>query len=331
MNCTAIDWFQPWPEEALLSVGQRFLAETDIGAPQSRAVIESFMPFSFVEVNKLAKEFQRAERRHVYTTPKSFLELLKLYQVLLLSKREESDKAIQRLKSGLKKMQETSEAVTEIEATLKVTLEDAEQKKTKAEGIAETVSKEKAVVEVETAKAEEEQKNVAIIQRDVSEKQKSTAEDLAKAEPAVEAAMAALDTLDAKALAECKTMVKPPQGVDDIFVATMCLLADIYPAVLHNKRKIKDRSWDAAKKQCLGNIKEYIEYLKLLKVRIDESADLSVQMKEVRPYLALEHFKPEIIAGKNSAAAGLTSFVLNIVTYDFPVFTLPPLLVVCHR
>ena len=102
----------------------------------------------------VAKRFQAEERRHVYTTPKSFLELLKLYQVLLEHKREDSEHSIQRLKSGLKKMQETSDAVTEIEATLKVTLEDAEIKKNKAEGIAEVVGKEKAYVESETAAAE---------------------------------------------------------------------------------------------------------------------------------------------------------------------------------
>jgi hypothetical protein len=37
------------------------------------------------------------------------------------------------------------------------------------------------------------------------------------------------------------------------------LLAGIYPNIQHKKLKVKDRSWDAAKKQCLGNIKEYIE------------------------------------------------------------------------
>ena len=83
--------------------------------------------------------------------------------------------------------------------------------------------------------------------------------------------MAALDSLDAKSLAECKSMIKPPAGVDDIFISTMILLADIYPAVLHNKKKVKDRSWDAAKKQCLGNIKEYIEYLKEIKVKVRDS------------------------------------------------------------
>ena len=96
---------------------------------------------------------------------------------------------------------------------------------------------------------------------------------------------------------------------------TDVVLADIYPAVLHSKKTVKDRSWAAATKQCLGNIKEYIEYLKEIKVQVDKSADLSVQMKEVRPLLALEHFNVEIIKGKNSAAAGLTGFVINIVIY----------------
>ena len=50
---------------------------------------------------------------------------------------------------------------------------------------------------------------------------RSTAEDLAKAEPAVEAAMAALDSLDPKSLTECKGMIKPPGGVDDVFAASM--------------------------------------------------------------------------------------------------------------
>mmetsp|Transcript_14602 Transcript_14602/g.45793 ORF Transcript_14602/g.45793 Transcript_14602/m.45793 type:complete len:4603 (+) Transcript_14602:85-13893(+) len=324
VNCTVIDWFQPWPEDALLSVGQRFLGEMDLGTPLQRTAVEKFMPYSFIETNELAKRFQKEERRHVYSTPKSFLEMLKLYQVLLEHKRDTSDYSIGRLKAGLQKMQETADAVAEIEAGLKITLEDAEVKKTKAEGIAEVVGKEKAFVEGETAKAEKEAALVAVIQKDVGEKQRSTAEDLAKAEPAVEAAMAALDSLDPKSLTECKGMIKPPGGVDDVFAASMVLLAGIYPNIQHKKLKVKDRSWDAAKKQCLGNIKEYIEYLKEIKVKVDESADLSVQMKEVRPLIALEHFNVETIKGKNSAAAGVTGFILNIVIYYDIVVTVEP-------
>ena len=75
---------------------------------------------------------------------------------------------------------ETASAVTQIEIDLKISLEEADQKRTVAEGIAEVVSKEKAIVEVETAKAQIQAKEVSIIQAEVGEKQRSTEADLAK-------------------------------------------------------------------------------------------------------------------------------------------------------
>jgi dynein heavy chain len=58
-------------------------------------------------------------------------------------------------------------------------------------------------------------------------------------------------------------MAKPPSGVDDVFAATMILLASVHPNVVIQKSgKVKDKSWDACKKQLLGSIPEYIDYLK---------------------------------------------------------------------
>ena len=34
VNCVVIDWFQPWPEEALTSVSKRFLDDVDLGEPR---------------------------------------------------------------------------------------------------------------------------------------------------------------------------------------------------------------------------------------------------------------------------------------------------------
>ena len=34
INCCTIDWFIQWPEEALLSVSQKFLANTDLGSDE---------------------------------------------------------------------------------------------------------------------------------------------------------------------------------------------------------------------------------------------------------------------------------------------------------
>jgi len=325
VNCTVIDWFQPWPYDALFSVGKKFLTEVELGSDPIRSAVENFLPYSFTKVNQMANQFQKVERRHVYTTPKSFLELLKLYQVLLQKKNSEAENAIERLSKGLEKLQTTAASVAQIEADLLISLAEADQKKTVAEGIAEVVSKEKAVVEVETAKAQVQAKEVAVIQAEVMEKQTSTERDLSMAEPMVEAAMAALNTLDKKDLGEAKTMAKPPAGVDDVFGATMILLANIHPNVVVQKNgKVKDRSWDACKKQLLGSIPEYIEFLKGIKSAVDERTIPALNMKEVKPLLELEHFTPEIIAGKNKAAAGLCSFVVNIVLYYEVVVTVEP-------
>lgn len=76
-------------------------------------------------------------------------------------------------------------------------------------------------VERETENANIEADKVAIIQNEVSRKQADAETDLAKAEPAVLAAMSALDTLDKSQLGQCKTMSVPPPGVVDIFIACM--------------------------------------------------------------------------------------------------------------
>lgn len=51
INCTVIDWFHPWPEEALLSVANKFLEDVEMPSDDVRKAIEKFMPFSFKLVN----------------------------------------------------------------------------------------------------------------------------------------------------------------------------------------------------------------------------------------------------------------------------------------
>jgi hypothetical protein len=86
---------------------------------------------------------------------------------------------------------------------------------------AETVSKEKAIVEVETSAAEEEAAKTKIIQDEVSAKAKATSDDLVRAEPAVEEAMAALNSLNEKDLTACRRMGTPPKGVGEVFRRTV--------------------------------------------------------------------------------------------------------------
>ena len=44
VNCVVIDWFQPWPEEALHAVSLRFLKEEELGSAEAKASVIGVMP-----------------------------------------------------------------------------------------------------------------------------------------------------------------------------------------------------------------------------------------------------------------------------------------------
>eukprot|EP00899_Mesostigma_viride_P003607 jgi/Mesvir1/13247/Mv18980-RA.1 len=307
VNSTVINWFQPWPEKSLLSVASRFLEDVTLGTVEVRRAVEEFMPFSMKVVEQVSKEFLEVERRYNYTTPKTFLELIKIFRSLLSNKRGETQAAINRLKEGLNKLNKTNKDVALLDEALKVKAKEVEEKVASAEAFAARVGIEKEKVGIENDAANVEAEKCAEIAKDVAIKQASCEKDLAAAEPLVLQAEAALDTLNKKDLGEAKSLKKPPPGVDDVTAAILCLLS---PA----SGVVKDRSWQAAQKE-MGQVDKFLQRLKDFKPLIDEMKVPAANFKAVRPYLQLEHFNRDAIINKSKAAAGLCEWTINIVMY----------------
>lgn len=120
VNSTVIDFFHPWPQDALLSVAAKFLEETEMPSEAVREAIVKFMPFSFTIVNNFSDEVKEVERRFVYTTPKSFLELVKLFKSMLAKKYTYLDDERTKFEIGVGKLKDTEEAVAVIEQELVV-------------------------------------------------------------------------------------------------------------------------------------------------------------------------------------------------------------------
>lgn len=72
-----------------------------------RKSVEQFMPFSFKTVNQICDLVKQKERRFVYTTPKSFLELIKLFKGMLQKKKTFLVEAKERYEMGIVKLNET--------------------------------------------------------------------------------------------------------------------------------------------------------------------------------------------------------------------------------
>ncbi|AWP17229.1 putative dynein heavy chain 9 axonemal [Scophthalmus maximus] len=288
VNCTAIDWFHEWPQEALESVSFRFLEETENIDPQVKESVSKFMAYVHMNVNQTSKEYLVNERRYNYTTPKSFLEQIKLYQSLLGQKSKDLTTKTERLENGLQKLNSTSAQVDDLKAKL------AAQEVVGVE--TDKVSKEKAV-------ADEEEQKVAVFAVEVTGKQRDCERDLAKAEPALLAAQGALDTLNKNNLTELKSFGSPVLAVTNVTAAVMVLMAP--------RGKVpKDRSWKAAKAM-MAKVDAFLDALvNFKKENIPEAC-----LKAIQPYLNDPEFEPELVASKSLAAAGLCSWVVNIVKF----------------
>ncbi|XP_053544923.1 dynein axonemal heavy chain 9 [Bombina bombina] len=303
VNCTAIDWFHEWPKEALESVSLRFLQETENIELSVKESISKFMAFVHTSVNEMSRSYLSNERRYNYTTPKSFLEQIKLYQNLLLKKSKELAAKMERLENGLQKLNSTSAQVDDLKAKLAAQEVELKQKNEDADKLIQVVGVETEKVSKEKAIADEEEKKVAVIAEEVGRKQKECEEDLLKAEPALAAAKEALNTLNRNNLTELKSFGAPPSAVTNVTAAVMVLTAP-------GGKVPKDKSWKAAR-VVMNKVDGFLDSLvNFNKENIPDSC-----IKAIQPYLQDPEFNPEFIASKSYAAAGLCSWVVNIVKF----------------
>ena len=120
INYCTIDWFNAWPEEALYSVAQRFLADkaADLGFAEHLDSCCQMAMLLHSNVEKETVRFYRECGRRNYTTPTSYLELIKLYLDMLGKQREVIQTNESRYRGGLQKLKETEEMVAELQVTL---------------------------------------------------------------------------------------------------------------------------------------------------------------------------------------------------------------------
>jgi dynein heavy chain len=262
VNCTMIDWFAEWPEEALQSVANRFIAECELVPEELKQPVVKFMAFAHQSVNDISKKYLLNERRYNYTTPKSFLGLLALYDEMLRTKSSDLSKSMDRLENGLTKLQSTSSQVDDLKAKLAFQEVDLRAKNEEAMKLIERVGIDTEKVNEEKAIAAEEEKKVDAFTKEVQEKQAQCEHDLLAAEPALRAASDALNTLNKGNLTELKSFGSPSPEIINVASAVMVLLST-------GGKIVKDRSWKAGKAM-MNKVDGFLEQL----ISFDKVCDL---------------------------------------------------------
>mmetsp|Transcript_24997 Transcript_24997/g.74250 ORF Transcript_24997/g.74250 Transcript_24997/m.74250 type:complete len:4444 (+) Transcript_24997:3-13334(+) len=309
-NCTTIDWFFSWPEQALISVAQRFLEDVEMATPELRSACAHHMAFVHESVGHSAELYKAQERRNVYTTPKSFLELIDLYKLQLSKERDANEVLKLRLQDGLVKLRDAQEQVADMQVQLKEESEFVAQKKLETNALLEQVGKESVIADEQSALAAIEEEKVTKVQEDVSEFQKACYAELAAAEPAIKKAEAALNGLNKNSLTELKSLANPPAPVLNVTAAVQYMTAPKGT----NLKKL-DVSWAGAKKM-MGSADAFLQMLQAF----DKDGFLPENKEFVRKYTGPAdnpnpEFNAEFMASKSGAAAGLCDWIVNICIY----------------
>ncbi|XP_060544998.1 dynein axonemal heavy chain 12 [Pantherophis guttatus] len=312
INCCTIDWFQPWPEDALERVAVKFLEKLEL-TENERTEVVPICKYFHTSVLSLSERFLNQLGRHNYVTPTSYLELIGSFQLLLSQNRDTIMKAKKRYTNGLDKLAFAESQVGEMKKELVDLQPKLEQAKVDNAAMMKIIEKESAEVEAKskTVKVDEE---LATEKATEAQALKNECEsDLAEAIPALEAALAALDTLKPADITIVKSMKNPPSGVK-LVMAAICVMKDIKPEKIADPSGIGGKILDywGPSKKLLGEM----NFLKDLREYDKDNIPVSVMQKIRSEYLTNPEFDPPKVAKASSAAEGLCKWIMAMEVYD---------------
>jgi dynein heavy chain len=308
---TAIDFFHPWPRDALISVANKFLDEVDLPTPEIRNSLSVHMADEHLSVTDASKKYLDTQGRFNYVTPKSFLELIGFYKFLLDKKRASVMQLIDRLDTGLSTLRKTADDVDQLKIDLTHQMVLVEEKQVATNELLKEIGVEKADADIQNEKANVEAEKASVASAAAAEIEVQAEEELSQAKPAMEAAAAAVDCLSKNMLTELKNLANPPGGVDLVTAAVLILL----------ENEFKNHKWDRAKKM-MANVDQFKGRLQSFR-----GEDITEEViTKVQPFIDNEIFTVKIMEGKSMAAANLCNWVINIVRFNRIYVKVKPLM-----
>ena len=294
INCSTLDWFEAWPEQALISIANAKLGPLNLAAKQLIGLASSL----HLLAQAMADNFREELRRVAYVTPKLFFDFLELFAAML---RKTSTKVVEKKKkltNGLQKLHDTRKLIAELRIKLQEMIPDLEIQKKKAEAYYVEVQKETlAAVDLHSA-VEKETEFIEIQAEECKFRALDAEKDLAEAMPILETAIKAVQALEKnkKDIIEFKKYLKPPEAVKTVMEAVCILL---------NERT----DWSNAI-SVLGQM----DFLQRLIAYNRESVTNSI-FKKLRLIVTRPEFQPEIVAQSSEAARSLC--IWCIAMYKF--------------
>jgi len=298
ISCTTIDWFMPWPESALVAVANKFLHNLQLPNEEVRSALVESCGFVHTSISDAATKFYSELRRMVYTTPKSYLDLIGLYTDKLGNLQSEVELKRDRMNVGVEKLTDTESIVDSLKDDLKRLEPVLVQKSKDADELLKVVAVEKADADVVKEKVSADEAVVAAQASEVSAVAADAQKDLDLAMPALNNAVKALNSLTKGDITEVKSFAKPPPAVQTVMEG-VCIMLGQKP------------DWDTAKKVVLAD-SNFLDKLK----NYDKDNIAPEILKKLQKNLQEENMRVEVVSKVSKAATGLCMWVHAMDVYS---------------
>eukprot|EP00327_Prymnesium_parvum_P015479 CAMPEP_0113272674 /NCGR_PEP_ID=MMETSP0008_2-20120614/23450_1 /TAXON_ID=97485 /ORGANISM="Prymnesium parvum" /LENGTH=4484 /DNA_ID=CAMNT_0000122153 /DNA_START=48 /DNA_END=13502 /DNA_ORIENTATION=+ /assembly_acc=CAM_ASM_000153 len=318
VNGCTIDWFLPWPEQALSDVATAYIGKFKElkGDAEVRSRLIKHMAYVHSRMAPMCSDYFERYRRNVYVTPKSYLGFIDEYQKVYVKKLEHISVLADSINVGLDKLLEAGADVEK----MKIELKDKEKTLVVAQEKSAVLLQE---ITASTAKAEKKKAEVQAVkdtlagEAEVIGSQKDSVEqDLLAAKPALDDAENALKAITAKDIGLLKQLKQPPDLVKRVFDVVLILFQrEIVPStavVVETKRGAVTQlegSWQFALPMMadigfLGNLERFNK---------DAINDETVEL--LYPYLSAPDFTSEDAKKVAGALAGLCTWSRAMALY----------------
>ncbi|CAD6991963.1 unnamed protein product [Ceratitis capitata] len=302
-GCT-IDWFQPWPKDALVSVARHFLSDFEIECTPAvkEELVNALGSIQDIVAETSLEYFQRF-RRATHVTPKSYLNFIAGYKNIYQQTQKELRDGAEKMDTGLEKLKEASASVEILKKDLVVMEEELVEASKNAESV---------LVEVtERAMQAEIVKNQVLIVKDKAEAlvaciahEKALAEEkLEAAKPALEEAEMALNTIKPAHIATVRKLGRPPHLIMRIMDCVLILFKrKLHPCIPDSGTPCPKPSWQESLKM-MASTTFLLQLQNYPKDTInDEMIDL------LQPYFRMEDYNMDMARRVCGDVAGLLSW-----------------------
>ncbi|XP_058454765.1 dynein axonemal heavy chain 5 [Malaya genurostris] len=302
-GCT-VDWFQPWPKDALVAVARHFLTDFSIEctAEVKDELVNALGTIQDI-VSVTSSEYYQRFRRATHVTPKSYLNFIAGYKSIYTQKHKELCDGAEKMDTGLEKLAEASESVE----ILKIDLAHMEKELVEASAKAERVLVEvteramqaevfKNQVQVVKEKAE------ALVQNIAAEKALAE-EKLEAAKPALEEAEAALNTIKPAHIATVRKLGRPPHLIMRIMDCVLIMFQrKLHPVIADTSAPSPKPSWQESLKM-MASTTFLLQLQNYPKDTINDE-----MIEHLQPYFRMEDYNMDTARRVCGDVAGLLSW-----------------------